>query len=70
MVMSMIQLVFVRETLQFKLMLQEVESGVGMGERESDSDLWSVGIDNRRLFNPPTVLPTVQDIDSMNIYNF
>ena len=70
MVMSMIQLVFVRETLQFKLMLQEAESGTGMGERESDSDLWSIGIDNRRLFNPPTVLPTVQDIDSMNIYNF
>lgn len=70
MVMSMIQLVFVRETLQFKLMLQEAESGVGMGERESDSDLWSIGIDNRRLFNSPTVMPTVQDIDSMNIYNF
>ena len=41
MVMSLIQLVFVRETLQYRLLRQEMEEGIAVDTRGSDADLWA-----------------------------
>ena len=41
MVMSLIQLVFVRETLQYRLLRQEMEEGISVDIRGSDADLWA-----------------------------